>query len=146
MMPSLNSPLIFPCSVFMNSSNRSTSCSTTWACATIICPIEVGSGSTVSRNSAFGNFDNGINAAAGSTVSGNTARSNDDDGIKTSNRCLVQRNNVSANAGYGLNLGAGTAYRENVINVNTLGGVTGGVDMLGNSCSPSIRPSRWAGS
>ena len=91
-------------------------------------------GSTVSGNTAYENGGDGI-VSLGSTISGNTAYSNGDDGIHASSGSSIQRNTVRGNSNFGLRLFSDTAYRENVITGNTMGTVSGGVNMLSNSCN-----------
>jgi hypothetical protein len=59
------------------------------------------------------------------------------DGIRAISGCNVHRNTARSNGGYGLNLGSQSAYRDNVITINTAGTVLGAtaVDMGGNSCN-----------
>jgi hypothetical protein len=97
--------------------------------------INTSTGSTVTGNTVFQNGRHGINVFNGATVSGNNATANIGDGIQANAGCLVQRNIMRSNDGFGLSLGSDSAYRENVINNNTPGTVTGGVNMLANSCN-----------
>jgi len=101
-----------------------------------------GIGSTVSDNTAYSNADDGIVARTGSTVSGNTALGNGGDGIDASlgTSSAVQSNTVTSNGGYGLRLSTATAYRENVINSNTAGAVTGGFNNGRNTCGAVLCP------
>lgn len=97
--------------------------------------IETGDRSTIADNTTVDNAGDGIRTGVGSTVSGNTSAGNTLDGIETDEDGLVQRNAVYSNGSIGLNLNAGTAYRENVMNDNTLAEVFGGVNMFSNSCN-----------
>lgn len=97
--------------------------------------IQTGAGATISGNSAARNGNDGIQAGAGSTIVNNTAYENGDDGIQASSQCLVQKNSVMKNTGFGLRLFPTAAYRENVITTNTAGTVSGGLNMLSNSCN-----------
>ena len=75
-----------------------------------------------------------LTAGPGSTVSGNLSYGNGA-GIFANAGSLVEGNNIRNNTGVGLDLASDAAYRENVINNNTGGNVTGGVNMGSNSCN-----------
>jgi hypothetical protein len=68
----------------------------------------------VSRNTVLGNSGNGISVDTNSSVVGNTA---------------------PQNTGFGLVMGNGTGYVNNVVNSNTGGTVSGGVQMGANVCN-----------
>lgn len=97
--------------------------------------ITTGDQSTIADNTSMNNDGDGIRTGVGSSVFGNTSSGNEFDGIETDEDGLVQRNTVYQNGSIGLNLNAGTAYRENVMNDNTLAEVFGGVNMFSNSCN-----------
>jgi hypothetical protein len=92
-------------------------------------------GSTVSNCVVSGNGGHGIVVENGSTASGNTAYQNGGAGIFASAGSNVSGNAVRSNTGYGLSLNSSAAYRDNVINGNTAGTVSGGVNMGTNSCN-----------
>ena len=93
-------------------------------------------GSTISGNTVYNNGGGGIVAGDRSTVIGNTAVQNGGAGIRADDECMVQWNTVWQNTGFGLNFNfPGTAYRENVINDNTAGTVSGGINLFNNSCN-----------
>jgi len=100
--------------------------------------INAGAGSGVSASNAYLNGGDGI-VADGSTVSGCNSVSNRGDGISAGGSFL-QGNAVSVNSGFGLNLGAGTGYRDNVIGFNTIGSVTGGINLGSNVCGSGTCP------
>ena len=52
----------------------------------------------------------------------------------------MQRNTVQSNDGFGLRLGNSAAYRENTINANLAGTVSGGVNMGSNACNGATCP------
>jgi hypothetical protein len=67
--------------------------------------------------------------------SGSTAYQNGGAGIFASGGANVSGNAVRSNTGNGLSLSSSAAYRDNVINGNTAGTVSGGVNMGSNSCN-----------
>lgn len=99
--------------------------------------IESDLASTVKSNTAYDNGSDGIFADSGSSVLDNSAAENGSDGIATTGAATVQGNTVRTNASYGLELGAESAYRLNVISNNSVGTVTGGVDLFTNACDGS---------
>lgn len=90
-------------------------------------------GSTVRGNTATGNKF-GIGGGAGTNIIDNTVKGNTSVGLSAAAGGLVQRNSVYGNTGSGVSLGAGAAYRGNVIDANG-STVTGGIDLGGNSCN-----------
>lgn len=102
--------------------------------------IFTGIASIVSESTTAQNGGDGIVTLSGSTVSGNSAYDNDGDGIQTGGADLVRSNSVRGNAGFGLRLGIQSGYRENVVNSNTAGTVTGTdvVNLGNNTCDGSL--------
>ena len=100
--------------------------------------IFVLSSSTITGNTVFTNGMDGIKSGQGSTISGNTAWGNGADGVDAGFGCTVQGNTAQRNLGYGLRLSFSAAYRENVVTENTVGTVTGGMNMGANSCNGSV--------
>jgi hypothetical protein len=101
--------------------------------------FHVQSGSTVSGNTAWQNGGHGFDVDLGSTISENSAMQNEKNGIDSGlDPVLVIGNTLRANTGYGLNIGSGAAYRENLIDGNAMGTVTGGVNAGGNVCNGSL--------
>ncbi|MFK7895251.1 MAG: hypothetical protein AB8G23_05425 [Myxococcota bacterium] len=98
--------------------------------------INAGIGSTVSANNVFRNGTSGISVTSGSSVSDNTIRDNASHGVIAGADSYIYGNTVSSNGGYGLLLvPSDVSYRNNMISGNTAGTVSGGVNMLGNSCN-----------
>ena len=85
---------------------------------------------------AANNGLNGICVGSGSTVSGNTAYQNGRDGIQAGSGSAVQRNTVHLNGDYGISFvfPSNGAYRENVITGNAFGTVLDGVNRGDNYC------------
>jgi hypothetical protein len=101
--------------------------------------IEVSSGSLVRDNSAYQNEDDGIETSIGCLASDNVAYGNGSDGIEAGADSAIQRNALRSNGGLGLNpLAADVAYRENVIDNNVGGSVSGGLDLGANACNGSL--------
>lgn len=113
-------------------------------------------GVTILESAAVDNGERGISTGGGSAIRGNTAQQNESDGIFADEGCAVvenvaqqnggngvfagpgstvQRNAVRANTLHGLALASDASYRGNTITGNTAGTVSGGVNMLANSCN-----------
>lgn len=90
--------------------------------------------SVIRDNAVQANGGDGIVAGGGCVITGNTASDNGDDGIWALGGDLVERNTAQSNTGYGLRAASSSGYRANVIDGNTAGTVTGGVDLGGNLC------------
>ena len=87
------------------------------------------------RSSASNNGGDGIFVGSGSTVTDNTAYDNTGDGIQAGTDSLAHRNTSRLNGGYGFQLSGGTGYRENVVNHNPGGTVLSGVNLSNNLCN-----------
>ena len=97
--------------------------------------IYASNGSTVTGNTANSNGDDGIRGGFGITVTGNTVYNNGGDGISTVSGSTVTGNTARNNTGYGLYLlGSYSGYANNVLTGNTLGTVSGGIQMGTNVC------------
>jgi len=68
-------------------------------------------------------------------VTGNLANGNLGDGIESASYATCLGNTVSSNTGFGLRLTAADGYGHNVINNNTGGTVTGGIQIDTNVCN-----------
>jgi nitrous oxidase accessory protein NosD len=71
-------------------------------------------------------------------VTGNIATGNGGVGIMASSASTIAGNTAVSNASYGLFLSASTAYRDNLIDGNSGGAVSGGVNAGGNVCNGSL--------
>jgi hypothetical protein len=98
-------------------------------------------GSVYFGNTSYQNDSSGFGGALYSTLADNTTYGNGTDALPTfrsgiqARRSLVVGNTMTDNVQYGLE-SDGAAYRENVINGNPVGTVTGvAIDLGGNSCN-----------
>jgi len=103
--------------------------------------IGIGTGAfcNISNSVSSGNKDRGIGAADGSSVSGNVVVNNGGDGIWTNSDSSVIGNTVRFSGGYGIFMFDG-GYANNVSTGNTLGAVSGGINMGHNVCNLSLCP------
>lgn len=88
--------------------------------------INVGSGSTISGNTAHQNASIGIFANSGSTISGNTAYQNGSGGIFTNSGSTVSNNTAYQNGATGIFAGAGSTVSGNTAYNNLGDGVVVG--------------------
>lgn len=107
--------------------------------------ISAWNGSLVRDCVVTGNEGHGILAYDDSTISGNSVSYNQGSGIVAYRSNLVSKNNSSQNGEWGLLLlasqveqGLRSGYRENVFSGNSIGTVSGGVNMGSNLCDGSV--------
>jgi len=100
-----------------------------------------GGGSVHFGNTSYQNGSSGLAGGIYSTLADNTTYGNGTDALQllrsgiVAGRSLVVGNTMTDNAEHGL-LSGGAAYRENVINGNAAGNVTGvAIDLGANSCN-----------
>ncbi len=124
--------------------------------------IFTATGCEVERNAAFDNGQYGIRSAIGSVIRHNAVSDSDSmggvlapssvvsgnavsrtaggPGISASQGSLVESNVVYDTTGVGLSLGSDTGYRENALDANVSGDVTGGINLGANGCGAAICP------
>lgn len=104
--------------------------------------IATDGGGNVSNNTANFNRLDGISVSAASAVIGNVTTQNRNDGISASSATLVRDNSSFLNGGFGINFTSGNnaGYVNNALSANTLGNVSGGIQLGGNLCSTALCP------
>ena len=102
----------------------------------------VGRGSSIIGNTSRNNGRNGIWAQEACVVRDNGVSLNEDDGIEAKEGRIVSNNAINQNQAFGLNLvkqfGNDAAYRDNIVEANVGGTVSGGIDLGGNVCEGAI--------
>jgi hypothetical protein len=102
--------------------------------------ISVSIGCTVTDSSAISNGGDGITASDSALVIGNSAHSNHGDGIRLYSSVLVEGNTSYQNDGAGIRFfpdPAFGAYKDNVVDSNTVDSIIGGTEIGTNFCNGS---------
>jgi parallel beta-helix repeat protein len=101
--------------------------------------VRIGSDGLVEDLLITSNGGNGIDCSL-CVVRGNRVSFNGGSGIVVSTSSIVKENTMFRNVGFGMEAGASSGYVHNTMKFNTLGQVTGGVQVGPNVCDNSLCP------